>query len=134
MMAANESVLLYNFEEKEYWKQMKMVFLKMGIKIRKIKKEEYLQPIGALAKIKGIEGKEDIYEGENFQRELMIMSGFSRQRLDELLLQLRKNKIPKIPLKAVITDTNQYWTSLDLYKEVVRENAMMSGREILKDE
>lgn len=132
-MAVNESILLYNFEEKEYWKQMKLVFLKMGIKIRKIKKEEYLQPIGALAKIKGIEGKEAIYEGENFQRELMIMSGFSRQRLDELLFQLKKNKIPKIPLKAVITDTNQYWTSLDLYKEVVRENAMMSGREILKD-
>jgi len=133
-MAMNESVLLYNFEKKDYWNKMKMVFLKMGIKIRKIEKEDYLQPIGALAKIKDIERREEIYEGDTFEKELMIMNGFTRQRLDELLLQLRKNDVPRIPLKAVVTDTNKYWTSLDLYKEIVQENAMISAREATKKE
>ena len=125
-MVAGESVLLYNFSDGDRLRKLKMVFLRMGIRIRMISPDLYLQPVGALAHIKGIEPVADVYDGEGFSEEMMIMHGFTDRRLDELLRTLRKNNIARIDLKAVVTPQNMLWNSLELYQEIRKEHEAMA--------
>lgn len=126
-MAGTETVLLYNFENSPKLRGLKMIFLKMGIRMRMVTPDMYLQTIGALAHIKGYEWTDQVYEGDSFSDEMMVMSGFSNARLDELLRQMRKNKIPRIALKAIVTAHNASWNSLMLHGELGKEHAMMTG-------
>lgn len=63
-----ETVLLYNFDEGEKARKIKMVLLKMKVKIKKVSKEQYLEPIGFLAGNKEIPSSGDIYEGGRISR------------------------------------------------------------------
>ena len=45
--------------------------------------------------------------------------------MDELLLRLRKSGIPRISLKAVVTDTNADWSFYQLYREISEEHRQM---------
>ncbi len=125
-MAGTETVLLYNFENSPKLRGLKMIFLKMGIRARMVTPDMYLQTIGALAHIKGYEMTDQVYEGEAFNDKMMVMSGFSNARLDELLRQMRKNKIPRIHLKAIVTAHNASWNSLMLHRELNKEHEMMT--------
>jgi hypothetical protein len=40
---------------------------------------------------------------------------------------MRKAGIPRIPLKAVVTDTNRTWTFAKLYEEISEEHRLMTG-------
>nr|WP_275061339.1 DUF3783 domain-containing protein [Diplocloster modestus] len=57
------------------------------------------------------------------------MKGMSGSRIDDLLTLLHKNKIGKIHLKAILTETNQQWNSLELYGELKKEHEVMSKNE-----
>ncbi|MBB5263810.1 alcohol dehydrogenase [Catenibacillus scindens] len=130
-MAGTETVLLYNFNDPQKLRNMKMVFLKMGIRMRTVTPDMYMEPVGALARLKGYELSHIPYEGSGFDDEMMVMNGFSSARLDELLRQLRRNKVPKIPLKAVVTAHNAAWTSLELHSELTKEHQMMTHGPIM---
>ena len=39
-------------------------------------------------------------------QEMLVMHRFSERRLDELLMNLRKAGVPKIALKAIVTESN----------------------------
>lgn len=121
-----ETVLLYNIKEKALQKKYQMVCLKLGIRVRAVTKEQLLEPVGVLAgdKTTPLTGK--VYEGEGFLEPMMIMKGFSSQLLDQYLLALRKEKIPKVDLKAVLTEYNKGWDSLKLYEELKKEHETMS--------
>ena len=67
-MAARGSVLLYNFTDKARTDKVKFIFVLMGIKIRSVAKEDYLQPIGALSGVTRIERTEEVYEERALRR------------------------------------------------------------------
>ena len=48
-------------------------------------------------------------------------------KMNGLLAWLRKENVI-VPLKAVMTQTNQFWTSLELYHEIKREHGQMTGQ------
>lgn len=125
-MAGLETVLLYNFKNDQKLRGLKMIFLRMGVRMRVITPEMYLEPIGALAHIRGFELTGINYDGPGFEDEMMVMNGFSNARLDELLRQLRKNNIPRIHLKAIVTAHNASWNSLELHGELAKEHQMMT--------
>ena len=54
---------------------------------------------------------------------MMVMYGFTGQRLDEFLQNMRKAGLPKIPLKAIVTPHNVNWTFRQLYEELEQEEA-----------
>ena len=56
----------------------------------------------------------------------MVISGISGKKLDTLLNALRENGV-KIPLKAVVTASNQSWTIKQLVKELSAEHERMGG-------
>ncbi|MDF2609621.1 MAG: hypothetical protein K0R92_1095 [Lachnospiraceae bacterium] len=126
MNKSNEAVLLYNFDT-EKLKKIKLVLIRMGIKIKIITKDLYLQSIGYLAGMKGFEKSEEIYKEEGFHDEMLVMKGFTSSRIDELLKLLKKNGVERIHLKAVLTEYNQNWNSIELYKELKDEHEQMTS-------
>lgn len=124
-----ETILLYHFSDPERLSRVKQALLPLGMRLKAVKKEEYLQPIGYLAGVKEIEPVEEQYGGEEFEKEMMVMAGLSSARVDAVILGLRKAGAGRVDYKAVLTPTNQYWDSLHLYREISREHAAMSQPE-----
>nr|WP_317379812.1 DUF3783 domain-containing protein [uncultured Faecalimonas sp.] len=123
-----ETVLLYNLEEGEKARKVQMTLLKMKVKIRKVAKEQYLEPVGFLAGNKEIGSSGEIYEGEGFAEEMLVMKGFTSGRIDLLLREFRKAGIGRINLKAIVTEHNQNWNSMELYQELKAEHEMMHAK------
>ena len=120
-MAVRGSVLLYNFTDKERADKVKFIFVLMGIKIRSVRKEDYLQPVGALSGIADISRTDAVYDGEGFDGEMLVICGLTDPQMDQMLAYFRREGI-RIPLKAALTLTNMHWNSLELHDELVREH------------
>ena len=60
--------------------------------------------------------------------EMLVMKGFTGRQIDEMIMRFRKEKLKKINLKAVLTDTNQTWDSMPLYENLRDEHEEMSGQ------
>lgn len=121
-----ETILLYHFTDEERLGKVKRALLPMGIRLKAVKREEYLQPLGCLAGVKEIEPTEGVYDGEDFEQEMMVMAGLSSQRVDAVILALRKSGAGRVDYKAVLTPTNQFWDSVKLYGEIRQEHEAMS--------
>ena len=132
-MAARKEMVLYYQPEKDRQSgndtkaaKLKAVLVRMGIRIKNITPEQVSQTVGYLA---GFDGFEEMEQEEcpYVEEEILVMKNFSNQRIDELLLNLRRAGVPKVQLKAVITDTNCKWKFCDLYLELKKEHDTMSG-------
>ena len=142
-----EMVLYYNPGKPETMKHvgmMKSVLVRMGVRIRNISPDQVLEKVGFLAGLEGYEeagsGAEDGNGAESgadaekqklpvIPEQVLVLKGFSGSRIDELLLNLRKAGVPKINLKAVLTEHNSGWTFYQLYQELSEEHqAMTAGK------
>lgn len=65
---------------------------------------------------------------------MLVMKHFSGHRLDELLLNLRKAGVPRIAIKAVLTEQNAGWPFYKLYQELRREHEAMHGISAAQEE
>lgn len=122
----NEMALLYNFDQTEKGRKVKFALIQMGIRIKNVSKEQFNQPIGGLCGLKEYPLLEEEYNGDGFTEEMLVMKGMGTRRIDELILKLRKNKVEKIQLKAIITPSNQGWDSVKLFEELKKENKEMT--------
>lgn len=127
-----ETVLYYTPEPSEKAAKLKGVLVRMGIRIKNISPEQAGETIGSLLGIAGYEKN----SGENeaaekalpvMDQEMLVMHRFSERRLDELLMNLRKAGVPKIALKAIVTESNAGWSFGQLYEELLEEHRRMSG-------
>ena len=125
-----ESVLYYNPgtpETMEHVAKLKSVLVRMGIRIRNVSPAQVNQTVGYLAGVPGFEENKDAGEAPVIGEEMMVLKQFSNRRLDELLLNLRKAGVPRIALKAVLTEHNCGWTFYALYHELREEHEKMSA-------
>lgn len=120
-----ETVLLYNFSD-ERLKKIQRALLPLKIRIKTVGIDEYSQPLGYLAGIKGIEPTSEKYSGNGFTDELMLICGLNQMKLQSLLNALYKNGVGKIDLKAMLTPTNISWNSTQLYEAVKADHEEMS--------
>ena len=120
-----ETVLLYNFDSDRLPK-VKRALMPLKFFLKTVSKEDFSQPIGVLAGVKGIEPVEEKYDGDGFNDEMIVMGGFTSAKIDALVRALNKNGIGKIALKAVITPTNVNWNSVELYKAVKADHDEMN--------
>lgn len=149
-----EMVLYYNPAPAPYVAKLKGVLVRMGVRIKNISPNQVNQKVGYLAGMPGFtemaaDVKQDMTETEEapeahdppklqsaeeppasiellMNEEMLVMKNFTSRRIDELLINFRKAGVPKIPLKAVITDQNSQWTFYHLYEELKSEHAAMS--------
>lgn len=60
---------------------------------------------------------------------MMVMKIYSEQKLNQFLSGVRKEGIPRIDLKAILTEYNKGWDSFQLYEEIKKEHeAMKAGK------
>lgn len=131
-MKQTGTVYFYNLNSAK-GRQIRLLCLKLGIKIRTVDRSQYLEPVGFLAGVPGYEASGQTYEEEGFQDEMLLMKGFSNGLLDRFLNGFRAMKIAPVALKAVLTDTNCGWNSLELYDELVKERQAMIQYENQKE-
>lgn len=126
-MKNGSCALLYNMAGTERGRKLKMILVQLGARIKNVEKKEYLKPVGELAGGSQELSDSPDYEGEGFPEEMLVMKGFTGRQIDDLLMRMRKNKMDKINLKAVMTETNQSWNSIELYEEIKKEHEKMSA-------
>lgn len=122
----NEMVLYYSPAPRPYVAKLKGVLVRMGVRIRNLGTDQVNQRVGYLAGMPGFE-EEHNPSVPLIEDEVLVMKNFTSRRIDELLMNLRKAGVPKIALKAVITEQNSKWTFYQLYEELKEEHTAMSG-------
>lgn len=131
-------MLLYNINGDKA-KNIKKILLLLGIRVKIVTEDMYGEKLGVLAgmltkeetqnvKI-NVEPEEVEVAGENvpFTEEMLVMCGFSNERVDRFLMEMRKQKVQKIGLKAVLTPYNALWDSYELYRELMKEHKRIHG-------
>ncbi|MDD3252091.1 MAG: DUF3783 domain-containing protein [Lachnospiraceae bacterium] len=126
-----ETVLYFTPEPAAHVMKLKGVLVQMGIRIRNVAPEQAGETIGSLLGLEGYdsdpasEQTTEIMGLTEITEEMLVMHQFSGSRMDELLLNLRRAGVPKINLKAIVTDSNIGWTFHHLYEEIKEEHEKM---------
>ena len=90
---------------------MELALFPLKLRLRYIPKDQYNQPLGALAGLGDVPPCEACYEGEELPDTMLVFAGLSDARLNQVLLALRRSKSRTFPYKAILTPTNQFWTA-----------------------
>ena len=127
-----ELVLYYTPSPSPHVAKLKSVLVRMGVRIKNIGPEQVNQTVGYLAGLPGFEARAGVADGTAetlpvIPEEVLVMKNFTSSRIDALLYGLRKAGVPKIALKAIITESNSKWTFYQLYEELKEEHAAMSA-------
>lgn len=123
-----ETVLLIHFEDEKQLREIKLILFTMKVRMKTVDKKDYLQSVGYLAGVREMEASQEIYEGEELEKEMMVFAGVPDRKLDQILFLIRKSGTKRVDYKAVLTDTNKEWNVLKLYEELAEEHAQMSGK------
>lgn len=82
---------------------------------------------------KAAEQQEEGFSGGNvpaqISEKVLVLHGFGERKLNEMLNQFRKTKVPPIALKAVLTEHNCGWSFYELYQELRQEHEKMNARQ-----
>ena len=117
-----KTVLLFNFDENRLPLVKRAVMpLKTGIKV--VEKKDFNQVLGYLADVQGFQAIEG-EATETFEDEMLIMAGFTRNDVDELLRSLKKHNV-RVDLKAIMTPTNSLWTCVQIHDAVKADHEEM---------
>lgn len=118
-------VLLYNITDSKKLLAIRLELARAGISIREVAETELTHPLGYLL---GMEGFAPGLPGSvtPFPEEMMVMEGLRGPRLNQFLDALR-SRGAAIALKAVVTEHNVNWSSLQLYRELQMEHRQLSG-------
>lgn len=123
-----ETILLYNLKTDKIKNTIKMICVSQGIRIRTVEPEQYGIPVGILAG--GTAKQQEEYQEkselpEAFEDEMLVFAFLTNKKLDHFLTALRKHKVPRIGLKAVLTEHNAVWNSVTLHDELCKEEKAM---------
>ena len=113
-------VLLYNIDETKL-NLIRNYFDENNIDFIIVERKDYLKPIVYLLQSDHFDDNYEDYLKEEFENDMALLYNFDNELLDSFLKYFKDNKIPGIRLKAVFTDTNANWNSIELYNELVKE-------------
>lgn len=134
MAAVMRTVLYYTPEQSPKVSTLKSIFVRLGIRIKNVAPDQVMQQVGYLAGLPGFEESESGDQLLTIDEEVLVLKNFTGQDIDVLLQNIRKTGLPKIALKAVLTESNSKWTFYQLYQEIKQEHEMMSGKAQAKEE
>ena len=83
------------------------------------------QTVGYLAGLEGFSSQNAPLKANAASVPFLLMAGLSEAQQTKLLTAMAGDGI-HIPLKAVVTETNRYWTLGQLLAEISREHAFMN--------
>lgn len=128
MKQRKETALIYGILDSKKAMKLKGILVQMGVRIKNISAEQCGYKVGYLLGLKEFETEDTADEkSEIIQEEVLVLKGFTNGRLDFLLREMRKANA-RVELKAIVTDSNKYWTLCELYEELKKEKAAMSQK------
>lgn len=107
---------------KEKIKVVRSIAQKNRIQIKEISRKDYNQKLGAIAGIQGFAKEKVIYNGPDFPLEMIVFSGIDSAQIDTFLADYKQTGAQPVPLKAIITPQNIFWTVETLFKELWKEH------------
>lgn len=120
-----ETILLFNAPEKDQLLKIEMALFPLHVKIKKIKPENYNQPLGVLAGIKDMKPAEGSYSGPELSDTMFIFCFFKEPLLSQAITALRRCGAGPFPYKAILTPTNSSWTAAECLSEIRKEHEAM---------
>ena len=123
-----KSALLYNIADDARGRRIRRYLDSVDVKIIDVKPENYLDPLGYLLSRPGFEPWDGKRTAVMIPGEMLVMDGFKREDLDDLLSFFKRSSIPTVPLKAMITEHNIRWSSVQLYTHLMEEHTRFSRR------
>ena len=120
-----ETILLFHPPEKDRLLKIEMALFPLHIRLKRVAREEYNQPLGVLAGIKDMTPAEGSYEGDDLPDTIFVFCFLDDSRLNQALAALRKTGASPFPYKAILTPTNSSWTAPDCFEEIKKEHAAM---------
>ena len=112
-------VLYYNASTPQEAAKARLVFIRMGLRIKLISTEELGQAVGSFA---GLEvPSPPAADLVSIEESILVFSGLPGRALDQTLAALRKAGIPRSVYKAVLTPGNASWSFYQLYQELCKE-------------
>ncbi len=121
----NKIILAYNFN-KDRLQSLRLVCMMLKIQLKPVVRQDLLQPVGALLGIDGIERVEESFAGDDCREEMIFLCGIDRQTLDKLLFAIKRSKLQRIDLKAMLTPHNVGWSGAKLLQELAEEHQYMT--------
>lgn len=107
---------------KDKSRAVRSIAQKNRIQIKEISRKDYNQKLGALAGIQGFAKEKVIYNGPDFPLEMIVFSGIDSAQIDTFLADYKQTGAQPVPLKAIITPHNIFWTVEALFKELWKEH------------
>lgn len=92
-----------------------------------VPRRDYSQKLGALAQVQGFPRDKTVYNGPDFPAEMLVFSGMNSAQVDAFLAEYKKQGVPAIGLKAIVTAHNVFWTAEALFKELLKEHMSMTN-------
>ncbi len=117
-------LLCYNLTGEKN-RKIKVLAMRHAIRIRAVKPEEYGETLAALCGQEALQQKPQ--PNEAFTDEMLVLAHFTPDLLNQFLYGFRKNGIAPVALKAMLTDTNAKWDSVELHKELSMEHEAMAN-------
>lgn len=102
----------------------------LGIEVRVVEREDYLQPLGVVAGVippSGPFGAAEEYEGKELPVRIVLFAGVEQAELETVLSVCRECGITSGDLKAMLTPTNVAWSAVKLCEELIMEHYAMGG-------
>ena len=123
-MKRSGTVLMYNCSGPEFSK-LRQIFAMLRLRMRPVEPDKYHLSLRELAEGEG----EAAQEGEEpIPETMLVFCGLGDAFLQQVLEVIRLAKLPPIPLKAVLTATNQDWTTRQLREELMREREAIAAQ------
>ena len=123
-MKRSGTVLMYNCSGPEFSK-LRQIFAMLRLRMRPVEPDKYHLSLRELAEGEG----EAAQEGEEpIPETMLVFCGLGDAFLQQVLEVIRLAKLPPIPLKAVLTATNQDWTTRQLREELMRERDAIAAQ------
>ena len=115
------TVLVYNCSGPKFAK-MHQIFAMLRLLMRNVTPDKYDISLMDLALGQGEPGEAQ----EPIPESMLVFCGVNQALLQQVLEVLRLSKLPPIPMKAILTETNKDWNSKQLYEELCKEREAMN--------
>lgn len=117
------TILMYNCSGEEFSK-LRQIFAMLRLRMRVVEPDRYHIPLEELAKGKG----EPAEPAEPIPEPMLVFCYLPQALFNQVLEVIRVAKLPPIPLKAVLTDTNRTWNTRQLHEELCREREAIASQ------
>lgn len=122
------TVLMYGCSGDRFSK-LKQIFAMLRLRMRVVEPDRYHVPLEELAQGRGEPGGNT----EALPEPMLVFCYLPQALLNQVLEVIRVGKLPPIPLKAVLTEANQTWDTMRLYRELLQEREAIAAQKTEKE-